>query len=381
MGGGGSKETTCCGGGTSGPVAPSNAEPVRVTITGAAGQIGYSLLPMIANGNMFGKSQRVILQCLDLNLPGVKENMRGIQMELQDGNFPLLHKAEFVTDDEKAFANADYAILLGAFPRQEGREKRDLMDKNVMIFRTMGHALDKFAKNSCKVLVVGNPANTNALICSHYAKSLDKSNFFALTRLDHNRALGAIAGRANVAVGQVRNVVVLGNHTKTQVPYAQACTIRGKRIVDAFKGEDLEWLNNRFPEEIQKRGAAIISARKGSSALSAARAITDHIHDLHVGVQGPHFVSMGVLTDGKSYGVEEGLIFGMPVNCPGQGNYTINQSLVLDPETIEKVKISEKDLIEERTMAMEIIKKHEDDRASARGSALRQREAPPAKTT
>eukprot|EP00913_Durusdinium_trenchii_P020955 g19691.t1 len=235
-------------------------EPIVVTVCGAAGHIGYSLLPMIAAGELFGPGRRVTLQCLDLNLPEVMDSMRGMEMEMQDGNFPLLHKVVFTTDDSEAFQGADYAILLGAFPKQDGLDKREIMEKNVMIFRTMGRALEKHVKPDCKVLVVGNPAHTNAWICAQHAPSL-RRNIFALTRLDQNRATGQMAHHFGIAVHEIRNVVVWGCHAK--FPDVDHAVVKGKPLMSCSDA-DRKGLNELFRKEMQQRGASIVKARKAS---------------------------------------------------------------------------------------------------------------------
>lgn len=294
---------------------------------------------------------------MDLNLQAVKENMRGIEMELQDGNFPLLHKVVFSTDDAVVFRDADYAILLGAFPRQEGRERREAMEKNVLIFRTMGHAIQDHAKRGCKVLVVGNPSNTNALICAQYAPHLPKENFFALTRLDQNRAIGQIAQRAGVGVGDVKNVVVWGAHAK--LPDVEHCSIRGRPLREALvRLDDQEWLKGQFLEEVQQRGANIVKARKASGAMSTARAIVDHVRDLHFGTRPGEFVSMGVWSDANEYGIAEGLVFSMPVTCHGRGRYRVMSGLKLSTVSKDKMREIEAELIADRELAKEIFAKH-----------------------
>mmetsp|Transcript_65871 Transcript_65871/g.136336 ORF Transcript_65871/g.136336 Transcript_65871/m.136336 type:complete len:372 (+) Transcript_65871:20-1135(+) len=356
MGAAASRDTACLSGmmRSSRPL-PSSAEPITVTICGAAGQIGYSLLPMIASGGMFGPSQRVNLQCVDLNLPEVMDGMHGMEMELQDGNFPLLHKSLFTTDDALAFKGADYAILLGAFPRQDGLEKRDIMEKNVMIFRTMGRALERHVKYDCKILVVGNPAHTNAWICAHYAPSLPKQNFFALTRLDQNRAAGQIAHHFGIAVNEVKNVVAWGSHAK--FPDIEHAIIKGRPVTQALATtEERKHMNDLFYKEMQQRGASIVKARKASSAMSTARAIVDHIHDLHSGTLAGEFVSMGVWSDHGAYSIADSLVFSVPVICYGGGRYRVHPGLVLSPASREKLKQVEAEIIAERDFAKQFIK-------------------------
>ncbi|CAE7514639.1 CMDH [Symbiodinium natans] len=356
MGAAASRDTACLAGmmRSSRPL-PSSAEPITVTICGAAGQIGYSLLPMIASGGMFGPSQRVNLQCLDLKLPEVMDSMHGMEMELQDGNFPLLHKSLFTTDDALAFKGADYAILLGAFPRQDGLEKRDVMEKNVMIFRTMGRALERHVKYDCKVLVVGNPAHTNAWVCAHYAPSLPKQNFFALTRLDQNRAAGQIAHHFGISVNEVKNVVAWGSHAK--FPDIEHAIIKGKPATQALSTmEERKRINDLFRKEMQQRGASIVKARKASSAMSTARAIVDHIHDLHCGTQPGEFVSMGVWSDHGAYSIGDSLVFSVPVICYGGGRYRVHPSLSLSSSSRDKLRQVEAEIAADRDFAKQFMK-------------------------
>lgn len=334
---------------------PASVEPICVAVSGAAGQIGYSLLPMIASGGMFGPHQKIILQCLDLNLPTVKENMNAIAMEMQDGNFPLLHRALLTTDDAAAFKDADYALLLGAFPRQDGKDKSEAMEKNVLIFRTMGRAIQEHAKKSCKVLVVGNPANTNALICAHFAPSLPKENFFALTRLDQNRAVAQLAVRAEVGMDEVRNVIIWGSRGKC--PDVRHATLRGKPVPEVFsKEEDAEWLRGKFVQEIKQRGANIAKARKASGTMSTARAIVETISDLHFGTRPGEFVSVGVWSDKNPYGVAGGLFYSMPICCTGRGRYRVHPGLTPDNQDI--LREAEAELLADRELVETFFNKH-----------------------
>lgn len=332
-------------------------KPIRVAITGVAGQIGYALLPMIANGDMFGPNQEVIIQGVDLNNDAVKENLKGIQMELDDGYYPLLKQVIFTTDPNVAFQDADVAILLGAFPRKQGMERKDLMEKNISIFKTMGTAIEKNASKNIKVLVVGNPANTNCLVCSEFAPSIPKQNFTALTRLDHNRARGQIALRAGAQLPDVKGITIWGNHSSTQYPDVNHGTIGGKPVSTVLSS-DAAWLKSEFIEMIQKRGAAIINARKASSALSAARGITNHVHDWICGTDAAgEIVSMAVYTDGSDgYGIDKGLIYSFPCVCRGGGKFEIVKGLPIDDFSREKLKVTEKELIEERELAFQITK-------------------------
>jgi len=362
----------------------SNEEPIKVTVLGAAGQIGYSLLPMIANGDMFGPNRRVILRGLDLKLQATMENMRAIEMELNDGNFPLLFSAQLTTSDSEAFKDAEYAILLGAFPRQEGREEREIMDKNVTIFRTMGNAIENHASKNCKVLVTGNPANTNAYIVAHYAPKLPKENFFCLSRLDQNRAAGQIASKAKViaaaensklnatkndpvqvTVNDVQNIIVWGKHCSP--PDVEQCTVKGKPVSKLFsKKEDKEWLEKDFPSTVMDRGMDVQKARKATSAMSVARSICDHMRDLHCGTRSGEHVSMGVWSGNPAggavenpYGITGGLFYSMPVTCSG-GNYKIKPGLKpTSPEMLKMIKSAQDSLVAEKALADKIIQKHE----------------------
>jgi len=328
-------------------------QPLRVAITGVAGQIGYALLPMIANGDMFG-DREVIIQGVDLNIEAVKANMKGIQMELEDGFYPKLKQVKFETDPNLGFKDADVAILLGAFPRKQGMERKELMEKNISIFKTMGTAIEQTASKDIKVLVVGNPANTNCLICSKYAPSIPKKNFSALTRLDHNRAKGQIALKAGVQLNDVKDVMIWGNHSSTQYPDTTHATVGGKSVDQIISKS---WLQKDFVSMIQTRGAAIINARKASSALSAARAITDHMHDWVCGtkVKG-ELVSMAVFTDGtEGYNIEKGIMYSFPVTCSGNGTYEVKKNLPIDGYSQQKMKETEAELVEERELALQLV--------------------------
>lgn len=277
-------------------------------------------------------------------------------MELQDGNFELLHRATFTTDDAEAFRAADYAVLLGAFPQQEGKEKREIMEKNSMIFRTIGHAISRHASKDCKVLVVGHPACTNALLCAHHAPTLPKENFFALTRLDQNRAAGLLAQRAGVPAASVRNVVIWGSHGRA--PDVEHAEIQGQPLRQRLpRPEDVQWLREEFVSLAQNRGADIVKARKASSALSAARAIAGHVRDLHCGSRSGELVSMGVWSDGNPYGVSPGLIYSMPVQCLGRGAFRVAGGLQLGKESRSRIAEAEKELLDDRTMMLSILEK------------------------
>merc|ERR1712142_1018427 len=261
--------------------------------TGAAGQIAYSLIYQVASGYVFGNNQPLILHLLDI--APMMMVLGGVVMEIQDCAFPLVRDVVATDDPNVGFKDIDAAFLVGAMPRKEGMERKDLLAANVKIFKVQGEAMDKHAKKSVKVLVVGNPANTNALICSHYAPSIPKENFSAMTRLDQNRAAAQLANKAGVGVADVKNVIIWGNHSSTQFPDAAHATISGKPAPEVIG--DAEWLKTVFLPTVQKRGAAVIAARKLSSAMSAAKAASDHMKDWFQGTDS--YVSMGVFSDGS----------------------------------------------------------------------------------
>mmetsp|Transcript_52092 Transcript_52092/g.121135 ORF Transcript_52092/g.121135 Transcript_52092/m.121135 type:complete len:369 (-) Transcript_52092:118-1224(-) len=362
MGAGHSSSTTssCClglllahHGGASSTASP---EPVCVAVSGGAGQIGYSLLPMIASGGMLGRAQKVILHCLDLNIHAVKENMRGMQMELQDGNFPLLHSVVFSTNEAVVFKKADYVILLGAFPQQEGKSRRETLEKNVLIFRTLGRAIQEHAKRTCKVLVVGNPSNTNAMICAQHAPLIPKEHFFALSRLDQNRASGIIARRAAATVGDVRNIIMWGVQAKS--PDIDHCMVKGRPLGEVFsKPHDQQWLNGQFFQELLQHGESTSKARRARLAVSIAAAVVDHVHNLHAGTKPGEFVSMGVCSDGNDYNIANGLVFSMPVTCSGRGHYRVVSGLKVGSASKQKMLEIEAELVAERELTKEIISK------------------------
>lgn len=322
------------------------SEPIRVCITGAAGQIGYSLLYMIANGDVFGREQKVILTLLDIEpMMGVLE---GVVMELADCAFNLLADVIPTFDPAVAFKDISVAFLVGAMPRKQGMERKDLLSANVKIFKVQGEALNTYAKKDVKVLVVGNPANTNALICSHYAPSIPKENFTAMTRLDQNRARAQIAQRVGTDITNVKDIIIWGNHSATQFPDVSNGTVNGKPISDAV---DQAYLQKEFIEIVQKRGAAVIAARKMSSAMSAAKAASDHVRDWWLGTSGS-IVSMGVLSDG-SYGIPKDIIFSFPVEIKNK-QWKIVQGLKVDDFSRSKLDITTKELLEEKEEAMAI---------------------------
>jgi malate dehydrogenase len=326
--------------------------PIKVVITGAAGQIGYSLLPNVASGQMFGLDQPVILHLLEI--PQAEQALKGVIMELEDGAYPLLKSVVPTTDPNIAFKDIDVALMVGAFPRLQGMERKDLLTKNASIFKEHGIAMNN-AKKTCKIVVVGNPANTNCLILKHYATSIPTENFSALTRLDHNRSLAQIALKLKIGVSQVHDTIIWGNHSSTQYPDVNHGFVdldgNKKSIREAVN--DDEYLNKDYISTIQKRGAAIIEARKFSSAMSAARAITDHMRDWFLGTKKEEIVSMGVLSDG-SYGIEKNIIYSYPVTCK-DGKWEIVQKLSVDEFSKTKMKETEKELLDEKKIAFEFL--------------------------
>ncbi|XVE76903.1 hypothetical protein DITRI_Ditri13aG0017700 [Diplodiscus trichospermus] len=325
-------------------------EPVRVLVTGAAGQIGYALVPMIARGAMLGPDQPVILHMLDIE--PAAEALNGVKMELIDAAFPLLKGVVATSDVAEACKGVNIAVMVGGFPRKEGMERKDVMSKNVSIYKAQASALEQHAAPDCKVLVVANPANTNALILKEFAPSIPEKNITCLTRLDHNRALGQISERLNVHVSEVKNVIIWGNHSSTQYPdvnHATAVTTNGgeKPVREAIAND--KWLNTEFITTVQQRGAAIIKARKLSSALSAASAASDHIRDWVLGTPKGTWVSMGVYSDG-SYGIQPGIIYSFPVTCE-KGQWSIVQGLKIDEFSREKMDATAKELVEEKSLA------------------------------
>jgi malate dehydrogenase len=300
-------------------------KPVRVAVTGAAGQIGYALLFRIASGEMLGKDQPVILQLLEIPDEKAQNALKGVIMELEDCAFPLLAGVEAHSDPMTAFKDTDYALLVGARPRGPGMERADLLAANAAIFTVQGKALDKVASRNVKVLVVGNPANTNAYIAMKSAPSLPAKNFTAMLRLDHNRAASQIAAKMGIAVGDIEKLAVWGNHSPTMYADYRFATVNGKSVKDTINDHD--WNANVFLPTVGKRGAAIIAARGLSSAASAANAAIDHMRDWALGTNGK-WVTMGVPSNGE-YGIPKEVMFGYPVTC-ANGEYTIVKDLPID---------------------------------------------------
>ncbi len=323
-------------------------QPVRIAVTGAAGGISYSLLFKIAAGEVLGSDQPVILQLLEIT-PAM-DALRGVAMELQDCAYPLLQGVVLSDDPTVAFKDADYAFLVGARPRGPGMERKDLLEANAAIFSVQGKALNDVASRQVKVLVVGNPANTNALIAARNAPDLDPTQFTAMTRLDHNRAVGLVANKTGFATPTINRVTIWGNHSVTQVPDLFHADVAGEDAVDAV-GED--WYKNTFIETVQKRGAAIIDARGASSSASAAQAAIDHMRDWALGTYEGDWVSMAIPSDG-SYGVAKGIIYSFPVRC-AFGRYEIVQGLEINDFVAGKMKASEQELVEERDAVASLL--------------------------
>ncbi len=317
--------------------------PVRVAVTGAAGQIGYSLLFRIASGDMLGKDQPVILQMLELPMEKAQAALRGVMMELEDCAFPLLAGMVGTDDPMVAFKDADVALLVGAMPRGPGMERKDLLLKNAEIFTVQGKAINAVASRDIKVLVVGNPANTNAYIAMKSAPDLNPNNFTAMLRLDHNRALSQLAIKAEVAVADIEKLVVWGNHSPTMYPDYRFATAHTASLKDKIGDE--AWNRETFIPKVGKRGAAIIEARGLSSAASAANAAIDHIRDWVLGTNGK-WVTMGIPSDG-SYGIPKDVMFGYPVTCK-DGKYEIVQGLAIDEFSQERINFTLNELEEER---------------------------------
>jgi malate dehydrogenase len=318
-------------------------------VTGAAGQIGYALLFRIASGQMLGPDQPLALSLLEV--PQALDALNGVAMELDDCAFPLLAGIEMTDDPEKAFDGASIGLLVGARPRTKGMERAELLEANGAIFTAQGRAINDRAADDVRVLVVGNPANTNCLIARSNAPDVPRERFTAMMRLDHNRAKAQLAKRAGAAVGDVTNMTIWGNHSTTQYPDVFHAKVGGR---DAFQaiGEDREWLEGDFIPTVAKRGAAIIEARGASSAASAANAAIDHVRDWMLGTPAGDWVSMGIPSDG-SYGVEEGLISSFPCTCSG-GAYEVVQGLELDDFSRERIDASVAELREERDAVTEL---------------------------
>ena len=323
-------------------------QPVRVAVTGAAGQIGYALLFRIAAGDMLGKDQPVILQLLEIT-PALGA-LEGVIMELNDGAFPLLAGVSASDSAEVAFKDADYALLVGSRPRGPGMERKDLLEANGKIFTEQGRALNAVASRNVKVLVVGNPANTNALIAMNNAPDLPRSSFSAMTRLDHNRGLSQLAAKTGVPVTEIKKFTIWGNHSTTQVPDIENASAAGRKVTELV---DDNWLEQDFIPTVQKRGAAIIEARGASSAASAASAAIDHMRDWAAGTREGDWVSMGIPSEGH-YGVAEGLIYSFPVTISG-GVVKVVEGLEPSAAVRARMQASEAELNEERDAVKHLL--------------------------
>lgn len=323
-------------------------DPVRVAVTGAAGQIGYSLLFRIASGSMLGPDQPVILQMLEI--PPALGALDGVAMELDDCAFPLLSGMVKTADADEAFADADFALLVGSMPRKAGMERGDLLEANGGIFTVQGKALSDSASPDVKVLVVGNPANTNCLIAMRNAPNIADSQFTAMTRLDHNRAIAQVAAKTGTTVNEVTNMTIWGNHSATQYPDLFHTNVNGQNAAAMI--DDQAWLDGDFIPTVQKRGAAIIEARGLSSAASAASAAVDHMRTWANGTADGDWVSMGIPSDG-SYGAPDGIITSYPVTC-SDGEYSIVQGLEIDDYSQTKIEASWAELVEERDVVSDL---------------------------
>lgn len=319
---------------------------IRIAVTGGAGQIAYSLLFRIAAGELFGADQPIALHILEI--PEAMQGLQGVKMELDDCAFPLVKEIKIGSDPQQVFQGVHFAILVGSKPRGPGMERGELLSENGKIFIAQGSALNAVADRNVKVFVVGNPCNTNCLIAMHNAPNLPKENFFAMTRLDENRAVYQLAEKANVPVTDVTCVTIWGNHSSTQVPDFINAKIAQKPVVDVIK--DKAWLEGEFITTVQKRGAAVISARGKSSAASAASAIIDGIRSLTTPTLTDNWFSMSVLSDGNPYGVKNGLIFSFPCRLNFQGKCEIVPNLNITPFLKEKIALTEKELLEEREL-------------------------------
>ena len=320
---------------------PSNDPPKRIAVTGAAGNIAYSILYRIASGEFLGKNQRVILHLVDL--PFAEQKLQGVQAELHDCAFPLLDEVVCCTDSTSGFKDIDYAFMVGSKPRGPGMERADLLKDNGQIFVGVGKAMDDHAKRDCKTIVVGNPANSNCLILQHYAKGIPSSNFTAMTRLDHNRALTQLALKTNSKVTDIQKMCIWGNHSPTMYPDLRNCTVQGKPALGLI---DDSWKIDEFTPRVQKRGAEIIQLRGASSAASAGSASIDHMRDWVSGSD--QWQSVGLLTDGSQYNVPAGLIFSFPVTS-SNGQFHMVNGLNMDDElTVKSMQKTTDELLEER---------------------------------
>ena len=322
--------------------------PVRIAVTGAAGQINYSLLFRISSGELFGPEQPVILQLLEI--PQAMQHLEGVVMELEDCAYPLLYEINITDDPTVAFRDVDYAFLVGAQPRGPGMQRSDLLEVNAQIFTAQGQALNQVAHRNVKVLVLGNPANTNCMIAKAHAPDLDSKNFSAMTRLDHNRAISQLARQCGVLAADIKCITIWGNHSSTQYPDIYHTKVKGQLATQLV---DEHWLLEDFIPAIQLRGAEVIKARGSSSAASAANAAIEQMRSWVNGTAHGDWVSMAIPSDG-SYGITKGLIYSYPVTCQN-GNYSIVQDLEINKISRERMKISEKELLEEKKQIKNLL--------------------------
>lgn len=325
---------------------------LRIAVTGGAGQIAYQLLFRLASGELFGRDQPLALHILEL--PEVLPSLEGVKMELQDCAFPLLHAIEISSDPYQIFKDVDYALLIGAKPRGPGMERGDLLHENAKIFVEQGRALNEVARENVKVFVIGNPCNTNCLIAKSQAKRISRENFYAMTRLDQNRATSLLAQKAQVSITDVTHVIVWGNHSATQVPDFINARIKG-RLASAVI-QDRHWLENDFFEIVQKRGAAIIKARGKSSAASAAQGILDAVRDTLSPSHAGHWFSCSIDSTGNPYGIEDNLVFSFPCQTLEKGTLKLVPGLEIPSFLEAKLKITERELLEERDLVRDLIR-------------------------
>ncbi|MCS7039055.1 MAG: malate dehydrogenase [Anaerolineae bacterium] len=323
--------------------------PITITVTGAAGQIGYSLLFRIANGDLFGPKQPIILKMLEI--PAAMGVLEGVAMELTDCAFPLLHDMVLTDDPKVAFDGANWAILVGAFPRKAGMDRSDLLGRNAPIFVEQGKAINNYAASDIRVLVVGNPVNTNALIAMSHAPDVPRERFTAMTRLDHNRAISQLARKTGANVADIYRMIIWGNHSNTMVPDISHCRI-GRRKALNLVGK--RWYKKEFVPTVVGRGAAVIKARGASSAASAANAAIDHVRNWALGTRKGDWVSMAVPSDG-AYGAPKGVIFSFPCVCPGDGTYQIVEGLKVDPEIQAGIQATGEELLAERAVVADLL--------------------------
>ncbi len=330
----------------------STKAPMRVAVTGAAGQIGYALLPRIASGQMFGPDQPVVLQLIEIPDEKAMAALGGVALELEDCAFPLLHDMVLTSDPNVGFADANWCLLIGSKPRGKGQERNDLIRENGPIFTTQGRAINDHASPAVRVAVVGNPCNTNCLIAMHAAPDVPDERFTAMTRLDQNRAQNQLAKKAGVPITSVKNTLIWGNHSATQVPDFVHTRIDGKPAVEVIS--DRAWLEGAFFATVQQRGAAVIAARGLSSAASAANALVDHVRDLCTPTKTGEYRSVCVKSDG-SYGIPEGLIASMPVRANGFGGWEIFGGLELDEFLAKKIAASVAELQQEKEVVADLL--------------------------